>query len=93
MQYVLQKSNLISFILIRGPLRKSLLLKDTLSHIALSSLLNLKHSLTMVKPKELFLFLAVGLVLAPTGESLLIGHHRVLKSPDFYNPDPVRNSV
>ena len=47
----------------------------------------------MVTPKKLFLFLAIGLFLAPTGESLLIGHHQVLKSPDYYNPDPVRNSL
>ena len=38
---------------------------------------------------KIFLLLALGLILAPTGESLLIGHHRVLKNPDFYTPDPV----
>ena len=90
----------ISFIfrlhtLLEGASREESTYEDEPSLIALRllSLVNLKCSLTMVTPKKLFLFLALGLIVAPTGESLLIGHHRVLKSQDYYNPDPVRISL
>ena len=49
----------------------------------------LKLSVTMDTP-QLFLLVSVGLILASTGgESILISHHRVLKSQDHYTPDPV----
>eukprot|EP00093_Oithona_nana_P013440 13440.XXX_848626_853979_1 [CDS] Oithona nana genome sequencing. len=65
--------------------------ENTAFHHAALGYENLEMLLKFVKNSER---LGIGMILASTGsESILIGHHRVLKSQDHYTPDPVLTRI